>query len=667
MTITAAGTTTVAKPARSGLRQLPGLDGLRAVAVLAVIVYHLDPHWLPGGYLGVDVFFVISGYLITSLLLDERRRTGRITLRRFWLRRARRLLPALAVLLVAVVILAAVFARDALAQLQGDVPAAIFYVLNWRLVFEHSTYMASFGRPPLLENLWSLSVEEQFYLLWPLALIGLRRRTSRQGVAVACLGGAGLSALLMALLYQPGDPSAVYFSTVTHASGLLLGCALAAAIPPWQMTGAITAKAKRLLERAEVGALALVVAGMAVLGFDSSATYRGGMLAVDVAATVVVATLAHPASRLGRMLSREPLRWIGLRSYSLYLWHWPIFELLRPGADVSWPVPVVDGVRLVLTFAAADASYRWVEQPWREGRAWPAIKARLGRLGVPGRAAVMAAPAVVVSVLLISAPPPDEPAILAAGSTPAARVEPGRPAPGPALAPIASIPVPTTTSVTATAGAAAAISSASPPTTTVAAAVLGPGGVPRSTEPILAVGDSVLLAASAALEATFGPDITVDAVVGRQVDAGIARLEQYRRSGALARYRTVVVDLGTNGSFTPVEFDQLAAVLAGVPRVVLYSVHAARTWSVGDNAVIQQGAATHAGQMTVVNWNAAAGAAGLLYPDGIHPDPAGAAVYTHLLQVALDPPPPSPAAAVATGATTAPAQDRLSPPPSRRG
>ncbi|HET6963683.1 MAG TPA: acyltransferase, partial [Acidimicrobiales bacterium] len=421
MTITAGGPRVEAtRPVR--LRQLPGLDGLRAIAVVAVIVFHLDPHWLPGGYLGVDIFFVISGYLITALLLSEYQRTGHVGLRRFWGRRARRLLPALGVLLLAVVLLAACFARDALAAMRGDVPASIFYVLNWRLLFQHDSYAASFGRPPLLQHLWSLSVEEQFYLLWPPILLVLRRRLSRVQIAGVALAGAVLSGGLMAALFHPGgNPSAVYFGTETHAEGLLLGCALAAAVPPWRMTAAVAPAARRLLERAGMAAMLVVLAGLVVLGFNSSATYRGGMFLVDVATLVVVATVAHPASRLGEALGRQPFRWLGLRSYSLYLWHWPIFEMTRPGPDLSWSTVPDVLLRLALTAAAAELSYRYVERPWRDGRAQFALRVRLASMPRSQLAAVAAAPLALVAVVLATAPGPAEPAVLSEGATAAAR------------------------------------------------------------------------------------------------------------------------------------------------------------------------------------------------------------------------------------------------------
>ena len=654
--MTAAGANrTQARPAR--LRSLPGLDGLRAVAVVAVVVYHLQPSALPGGFLGVDIFFVLSGYLITALLLSEYSTTSTVSLRRFWARRARRLLPAVGVLLGAVVVLAACFGRDALGRLAGDVPASLLYVMNWRLVFQHQSYLAALGRPPLLQHLWSLSVEEQFYLLWPLALLALRKRLRRGQVAVLALGGAALSATLMGALFRPGgDPSGVYFNSATHAEGLLIGCALAAAIPPWRMVSSVTPTARHLLERSGVAAMGVVIAGLATLGFWSTITYRGGMVVLDVATAVVIATVAHPASRLGAALGRRPLRWIGLRSYSLYLWHWPVIELTRPGVDIPFTGAAALIVRVALMVIAADLSYRFVEQPWREGRAQFAIRVRLASASRPTIVAAAAAPIALVVALVATAPAPSAPAVLTQGATAAARL--ARPALPALAAPPSAGPTPPPASTTVVTAATRVTTvhhgigsgrwippelrvpvptTVPAPTTTTTRPAPPPVPLSRS-EPVLALGDSVLLAASPALTAAFGPGITIDAQIGRQVQAGIDRLAAYRASGALGHYRSVMIDLGTNGAFQPGQFAQMASILAGVPRVVIFDVHAARPWAAASNATIAAGVAAHGPQMRLADWNRAVTGPSLLYSDGIHPDLAGAQVYTRLLVSALTAP-----------------------------
>jgi peptidoglycan/LPS O-acetylase OafA/YrhL len=339
----------------------PGLDGMRALAVMAVLLYHADLGWIPGGFLGVEVFFVISGYLITALLLSEWRQKGTIDLKNFWLRRARRLLPALYVLLVVTLAVAVVFLPGEVAGLRGDVFAAVGYVTNWFLIFGQESYFESVGRPSILQHLWSLAVEEQFYLIWPVVLavglgVGATRQRRRRVLTVALLGAAA-SAVAMALLYAPGvDPSRIYYGTDTRATGLLCGAVLAFLWSPgnksrpaepshhgpklpdrgrfrrrWGWTSPL------LLDAVGLVALGALVWFFLHLGEFEPFLYRGGFALVALATVAAIMAVVYPYTHIGsRILGSAPLRWLGVRSYGIYLWHWPVFMVTRPELDVPF-------------------------------------------------------------------------------------------------------------------------------------------------------------------------------------------------------------------------------------------------------------------------------------------------------------------------------------------
>lgn len=365
-------------PIAGRLGYLPALDGLRALAVLAVLFYHADVLWLPGGFLGVEIFFVVSGYLITSLLLAEYRSRRSINLKQFWQRRARRLLPALFAMIAAVLIYAVLFLPEEVASLRGDVLAAFTYVTNWYLIYAEKSYFETIGRPSLLRHLWSLAVEEQFYLLWPLLFVLVLGRCKSRVAMLLLMLGATASALWMGIQFNPdADPSRIYYGTDTRAAGLLIGGALAFVRLPRANAGWLAPLLRGFFDVIGFAALgALVAACLHWTEFDPF-LYQGGILLVAAATALVIAAVVSPGSPvLGSLLGTGILRWIGLRSYSLYLWHWPVFMVTRPQLDTTLEGAPLLLLRFTITFALAEISYRLIESPIRHGalgsawRAW---------------------------------------------------------------------------------------------------------------------------------------------------------------------------------------------------------------------------------------------------------------------------------------------------------
>jgi peptidoglycan/LPS O-acetylase OafA/YrhL len=375
------------EPVRRSKRYMPGLDGLRAIAVLAVIAYHLGLGWAPGGLLGVGIFFTLSGYLITDILLSHMaRRDMRLT--DFWLGRARRLLPALFLMLIVVVAWVTLFGPAQPSKFRDAVAAAVLYVSNWQLIFQHVSYFARFGAPEPLGHLWSLAIEEQFYVLWPFLLIlGARLVRERPGLpagmrprlALLTLAMAVASAILMAVLYHPSfDPSRVYDGTDTRAFELLGGAALAMVWPSRRLRPGIAAGARNVLDAA--GLVGLISIALLIWRTNqySAFIYHGGLVLLTIATVLVVAALAHPASRLGPALGWGPLRWIGVRSYGIYLWHFPIIVLTSPSGPHQ-PDLLRDVLQVGTTFGIAALSWHYVEEPIRHGalgRAWKRLRAQ---------------------------------------------------------------------------------------------------------------------------------------------------------------------------------------------------------------------------------------------------------------------------------------------------
>lgn len=570
-----------------------GLDGLRAIAVIAVIAYHLFPGSLVGGYLGVDVFFVISGFLITALLLREHEATGRIALRAFWARRARRLLPAIALLVLVTASAAALVGGDVLVGLPRQVLGAATFSSNWLAIAGSGSYFDATS-PELLKNLWSLAVEEQFYLLWPLALPALLV-IPRRGIRVAVVGVLALaSAIAMAVIYTPADDATrVYYGTDTHAFGLGIGALVALATSGWA-SATWRRRTRFTLPLVAVPSLALVIVAICVLPDDSPLAYRGGIALVAIATAGAIVGGTVPGSLIGRLLDVRPMRWIGERSYGLYLWHWPLWVLAV--AALPDTMPALQGlVALVLTVAAAVVSYRVVEMPIRRDGA----RATIGRWagGWRGSARTVATTAAAsVGVLALI------------GGTVTAL----------ALSPRESV---------AQTSIEAGIDAVERPAPSPSAPVALPGG-----DQITAIGDSVMLASAPELQRAF-PGIAIDAVVSRQMREAPALVAGLRDAGALRP--TVLIGLGTNG---PIDDEALAALHEAAGRdhhIVVVNVQAPRGWTDGVNAELA-GFAQRYRDVELANWQGAiADKLSLLAGDQIHPGDAGGAVYASTVAAAL--------------------------------
>ncbi len=361
----------------AGLGYLPALDGLRAVSVAAVVLYHAGVPWMHGGFFGVEVFFVVSGFLITSLLLDERARTGAISLRRFWARRARRLLPALVAVVVAVMAWTVVFGTpEQRSQLRSDLPWALLYGANWGQIVGDVPYFGA-GDPPMLRHLWSLAVEEQWYAIWPLAFVALSRLRWRPRRIAAVLVSivVAVNVWIGWVAHHAGGPTIdgrwlgdvdrinfLYLSTPTRSSGLLLGAALAFV---WRARSASDANRPFVGAPARVATIAVVVALASAFVFGrvtSGASYPFVMAVVSVGSVAMIWIVLH-RSWLGGVLSAAPIAAVGRRSYGIYLWHWPVFVALdATTGDWQRIAPA-----LVITAVCSEACYRWVETPCRQG------------------------------------------------------------------------------------------------------------------------------------------------------------------------------------------------------------------------------------------------------------------------------------------------------------
>ena len=588
---------------------IPGLDGLRALAVLAVIFYHLFPLALPGGYIGVDIFFVISGFLITTLLIAEQTHTGSISLNTFWLRRARRLLPALFVTIL--VISSAVFfiRGDAMVGIGQQILGASTFSSNWVEIIVGTDYFSTTSAH-LFMNFWSLAVEEQFYLLWPLAVLLLMGVIKKPRIGMVVTGLTALaSAGLMAYLFYSGvSASRVYYGTDTHLFGLMIGAFLAF----WSRSVTANQALRRLTQpfwnirrrpiAAELigaGSLVVLLVLIATLSDQSPAAYNGGLLLASAATATLLVVVVGKKGLLQKLFTIKLLEWIGIRSYGLYLWHWPLIVLLRqllPGSSPVWLLPVS---AIALTFGIAELSYRYLEMPIRQRGFSILFKTAIKRWQTTTSAASMRTYMRPHSVTLI--------VLLALGLT---------------TATVISAPTKTSAQLSVEKGQNAIREQA---TESKRIVTINPTKkTPLEGPHITAIGDSVMLASTPQLQETF-PGILINAEISRSIRRGGLETISHLQSTDELR-DIVIVALGTNGYFGDGNLDTLIAQL-GKRKAILVTAHADREWTAPNNNDMVAAAKRYS-NVVVAEWDTAISAhPDYLSDDGIHPTKEGEVIY----------------------------------------
>ena len=576
-----------------GIRYIPAIDGLRAVAVIAVMLYHLGFSWIPGGFLGVDLFFVISGYVITRLLLDSIQRSGGLDLRAFYKARIRRLFPPLVFMIFVTILYIGIWAPETMRRFVSDSPFALFGGMNWWLVFRHTDYFDTISRPPLLQHTWSLGVEAQFYLVWPLILLLVLRQFGKAKIPGAALLIAAISGIALLLVSFEVDAanasqvSHVYFGTDTHSIGLFLGAALAVSWVPQNLQEQVNRRAQDFIDG--IGVIGFVgLLGVFLLVNESDPTlYKLAFPLAGVFGCAILTSIVHPASRFAPILSSRVAVWIGERSYAIYLWHWVVFQVTRPAVDLEGSTWALYALRILVVFALADISLRLVELPVRSGLVeywFKGMKYRTKSVQRRQKSTVVAS----VLLLVLGTSYISANAISQSDKEMAVVKQ--------------QLEQPVQPSQTSSAQ---------------------PGG-------LWVTGDSVILGIHYELDARSQIAI-INARVGRQASELI---EVMRADKANAPDSPVIFNLGNNNKLTSEQVFSVFEEVKNQPRIIVVNTAVPRGWRDENNALIAQYAALYGA--TVIDWaSISMGHPEYFAPDGVHLVPAGVRAYVDAITATL--------------------------------
>ena len=580
---------------KRGIQYIPAIDGLRAVAVIAVMLYHLGLEWIPGGFLGVDLFFVISGYVITRLLLDSIQQRGGLDLRDFYLARIRRLLPPLVFMLLVTSIVVGLWAPDTTKKFLTDAPFSIFGGMNWWLVFNHQDYFANSGRPPLLQHTWSLAVEAQFYLLWPLILLLVLRFFGKKLIPAAALVIAATSGIvLMFVSFQldaanSSKVSHVYFGTDTHSIGLFLGAALAVSWIPQNFQEKVSRRAQDFIDGIGVFGFLGILATFLLIDETKPTLYKLAFPLAGIFGTAILISIVHPASRFAPLLRNKVLLWIGERSYAIYLWHWVIFQISRPQVDLEGQDWALFSLRILIVLALSDISLRLVELPIRSGAVayWlKGMKYRTPDVRRKQKALIISSTSF---VLLLSATVSLN-AIIEIDNKNKEVIQ--------------------------------AIKDAEKP--------LAPQ-VTSDNPGLWVTGDSVILGIRHELENTH-PVALINARVGRQAPE---LLEVMTHDLENVSDSPVVFNLGNNNALTRDQVVAIFEVVKSAPKAIVVNTAVPRPWKEANNALIEEVAANYP-NTSVIRWDLISqGHPEYFAPDGVHLVPTGVRAYVAAIETKL--------------------------------